>query len=466
MKKLPKGLPVAIACTLWLLAVLPVAPSAAASAPPKAPRELLVEPAAILLDGTLVVSWLSHSGKLVGDYTIQWKTASQAYDASRQVSVHCPPSRARSEKFVFLGDVGDAGDAEDELPISMECTRAVLEDLKDGVEHTIQVFETNEHGVGPPAETTVMPLSGTTRLRRFTEDIVRTYEGEHPWLRKAWAYMAEPGFELSPNPLVRSVVFSKCWLPESMRPPHLVKLPWVRSGDSLPGCRVFAMLIDQTAWERERTIVHEIAHVYSLTVGSGSSPASLGAALVYFDRLCRTKSRSNAECDPKELLADVMTASVLGKLNGYYWLALQRETDAPLPEREALEVVRSAVKGEMPHWFEAMYGGTARTQGMRRLWHDVRMMGSTEKRLPTAYFKFGPDDWSASWRDEWRGRGGITDMQRHSKLLVVNYFSNALGGYCDDLIATKSAFGRHFEGNPWREGGCVPRIPMGVVPEK
>ena len=285
-----------------------------------------------------------------------------------------------------------------------------------GREHTVRVVATNAVGDGPPsAEVTATPLTPLGHLRAFIEmDIVQKYGAAHPWLRKAWEYMNRPGFQLSvANPTLTGL--------GQLTANGKVTTSCVSGVDVLMSCRSTGMTIRPDAATSARVIVHEMAHVYTDNNGLIASPAPLGVAHVYLDRL-PLAATGNVWCGANELIADLLTISVLPDARTTYWHSCNRSNAAR--QNEALVVVRSALGGQMPAWFGTTYGSS--DPDLERFWSHVKNMS--------------------------------TDRQ-----VAVHHLRNAFGGYCSINSTNRSAQGKNAVRNPWRDGGCVPQAPGNVA---
>ena len=275
-----------------------------------------------------------------------------------------------------------------------------------GREHTVRVVATNAAGDGPHSvEVTATPLTPVGHLRAFVEkDIVQKYGAAHPWLRAAWEHMNRPGFNL-----------------------QVYRHPGGHSGFVVPNCGVYVdrlwscsvdnMAIDPDSTTSAAVITHEMAHVYTLTNGLASNPSPLGAAHVYFNRL-----NLGSSCPANELYADILKMTVLPNDRMSYWGPCNGGNAART--QEALAVVRSALRGEMPAWFGTTYGNS--DPDLEQFWAHVKEVSSR--------------------------RNAVTYQLR-----------NAFGGYCENRTATSSAKGYGPVRNPWRDGGCVPQEPGSVA---
>ncbi len=349
----------------------------------------------------LDVSWeapASNGGSFVTGYKVQWKSGEQDYDESREATVYGHPVYS-------------------------------ISGLRSGVLYTIRVIAMNNVGEGlPSTEVSDSPLSALDRLRRFiATDVVEAHESSHPWLRTTWDYM-ESGFDLRVNySLNGGIVLSGC-----------------SYEDGLKKCRAEAMEIGPRSVNNLELLLHEMAHVFTLTNGLLDEPAPLAAAHLYIYSLEDT-AEPTGFCLPSELLADILQLSVVGvsadqgtsdTIAGY-WGYCNGDYDAgqadPLTE-EALTVVNSALSGQMPQWFADTYHDSDGNADLEQLWSDIKSIPRKE-RFILAY----------SLRDQF---GGYCGNPQVAAVLDIESSSERVS---DNEIK-----------NPWRDGGCVPEAPGGL----
>ena len=390
------------------------ATGAVAATVPGVPQNLRVLPDSIR---SLNVSWedpTSDGGSAVTWYKVQWKSGEEEYDSSRQKHVR------RS----FLTSWGGRS-----YPIP---------DLIIGVQYTVRVIATNQVGDGPPSvEVTEAPLSTLDALRRFIEiDVVQAHETSHPWLRTTWEYM-QSGFEFE-------VIYS---------PPYHTGASVSRScsgEDGLQECRADGMEVGYVRITEFPLITHEMAHVYTLTNGLVEDPAPLGVAHLYFDSL---DTRLPGFCSPAELFADIFELSVVGGgVNQGHWDGIitywefcnpgYQVGDADPQTLEALTVVNSALRGQMPQWFADTYHDANGNPDLEQLWTDIKSMSSGMDRVTVTY----------RMRDQFGGYCGDPQVSEFLDVLATQIPSER--GSNDKIR------------NPWRESRCVPEAPDGlsVVP--
>ena len=274
------------------------------------------------------------------------------------------------------------------------------------------------------------PLSDLDRLRRFiATDVVEAHESSHPWLRTTWEYM-KSGFELKVSSSSRGggSVEDGC-----------------SYEDGLQKCRAEVMKIGVQSVNSLGVLLHEMAHVFTLTNGLLDEPAPLAAAHLYFYGL--DIAEPLGFCRPGELLADILQLSVVGvgadqgsggSFAGY-WALCNGDYEAgqadPLT-KEALTVVNSALSGQMPQWFADTYHDSNGNVDLEQLWSDI-------KSIP-------------------RGPGG--------RFLLAFSLREQFGGYCGnsqvagvlDIASSSERVSDNEIRNPWRDGGCVPEAPSGL----
>ena len=351
--------------------------AAAWSGTPGAPRSLSVF---LPDDGQLRVSWDEPSfdgGSAVSEYRVEWKSGDQEYDASRSAAVTGLSHR--------------------------------IAGLTNGLEYTVRVTAVNPNGDGVPAEVVGVPLSDLNRLRAFMErDIVEEYEGSHPWLRATWNHMNKEGFTLTTSSGDSASVGLEC------------------SGEiDLEKCSAVRMQVGDRNIYNESVLLHEMAHVFTMTNGLGAA-APLGIAHLYLD----SKDFQSARCSTAEIYADLLALSVSDTANVTYWERCNQDYQSGESDSltgNALAVVRSALSGVLPQWFADYYNDSEANPDLERVWEDVKL------------------------------------LDEEATYLVAYRLRDEFGGYCD---GPKVADALDSDGsdirNPWRDGGCVPEAPDGL----
>ena len=349
----------------------------------------------------LEVRW-SSSDSSTTSFKIQWKSGSEGFDSSRQVSSD-PATSIESVQSTSAGDR----------------YKTTLSGLTDGVEYTVRVIAVNSNGDSDPSsEVTGTPQSTPGQVREFWEnEVIKIFEGSRPWLRETWDHITGENAR---------VFFTE----ESGFHPGVdvgcsVNRP---TAPRLRECYAKLVGIERGYYNLIYGIIHELAHVYTLANSVTATPAPLGVAHLYFHDL--VSSRGGQACDPVELYTDAVTLvddeDLASSATSTYWTICSLVPAAP--SEQALDVVRSATAGQMPSWFADTYNDSNGNPNLERVWADVKAI---------------PDfRWRAS---------------------VVFQLRNEFGGYCDDHQATASAFSDGVTRNPWRDGGCVPEAPEQVA---
>ena len=349
--------------------------------------------------GTLVPG--DRVSEVVSSFKVQWKSGSQEYDSSRQETLASTPGSAGSASTVTY------------IP-----SYAIM-GLTNGTEYTVRIIAVNTHGDSPSSvEKSGTPNAKPDQLREYIEDeIVKKNENSYPWLRHTWDYMTNNNVRLNVRNYGASKVSRVC-----------------REGQGMASCYVSSMTIaadvlDGDADAKKWTILHELAHVYTLANGVSSTPAPLAMAHLYFDSL------NGQGCASTELYADILASLVLGgsTTSASYWNNCAGASDSAA----ALAVVRSAAGGQAPSWFATTYNDSNGDPDLEQVWADLIAMG------PSNHL-------------------GIRDTQR----AVAYQLRDQFGGYCDTQVASRAireeGVARAATGNPWKDGGCVPDAPTSL----
>ena len=288
----------------------------------------------------LEVRW-SSSDSSVTSFKVQWKSGSEEFDSSRQVSSSTTASIVNVQST-------SAGDR----------YKVTISGLTDSTEYTVRVIAVNSNGDSDPSsEVAGTPQSTPGQAREFWEqEVVEIFESSRPWLRETWDHIT------AENALVfftdgGGVAGVEC----SINRPTAPRLRECYA-THVAAWRTFANLI--------YVIVHELAHVYTLANSVTSTPAPLGIAHLYFHDLTSPPGRGGQSCDPTELYADAVAVLAGDLLSSTYWgLCSFTPSD---PTAEALAVVRSATTGQMPSWFADTYNDSNGDPNLERVWADVK----------------------------------------------------------------------------------------------
>ena len=379
----------------FFLVIVPVA--FAQSSVPQAPTAVAVYD---IESEKLEVRWSSSDAVSTTAFRIQWKSGSEEFDSSRQLSSDPAASIVSSQST-------SAGDR----------YKATLTGLSDGTEYTVRVVAANASGDSDPSgETTGTPRFSPGQEREFIEEeVVGIFESSYPWLRQTWDYMTTQNLRVVP-----------VWFePGASGQAGIACSPNRPMESNLRKCYVTGLLLGRSTMELIRAVTHELAHVYTLVNSVTGTPGPLGVAHLYFDSL--EVSGDAGACDPIELYADALTYLVHGPaVSSSYFISCSGITDSLI--EEAVAVVRSAASGAMPSWFATTYHDSNGEPDLERVWADVKAVPNTDRRAA-----------------------------------VVFQLLDAFGGYCDNQKATDAAFGSGAARNPWNDGGCVPEAPTNVA---
>ena len=348
--------------------------------------------------GSLRLGTLVPGGRLssvVSSFKLQWKSGSQEYDSSRQEVLAPKPLVSGASSTAYVPSYAITG-------------------LTNGVEYAVRIIASNAHGdSSPSAERTATPNARPDQLRQYIEDeLVEKNEGSFPWLRHTWDYMKSNNVRL----FVRNYGSSKVSL-------------YCRDGYDLSSCYASSMTIstgvlDGDVNAKKRTILYELAHVYTLANGVSPTPAPLAMAHLYFDSL---------GCASTELYADILASLVLGgsTTSASYWNSCAGAGNSAA----ALAVARSAAGGRVPSWFSSTYNDSNGNPDLEKVWADLIGMGTPN------YLYI-----------------------RRTQTAMAYQLRRQFGGYCDKRLVSSAvrsdSVERAVTRNPWKDGGCVPGAPV------
>ena len=373
--------------------------------PPGAPEAVQVY---VYVTGKLEVRWTAAAAAVITGFKVQWRSPTEEWDASRSDEVD--PATAHVEW----------SSTEDSRRY-----RHALDGLTNGTEYQVRVIGSNGGADGNPSEeTSEAPQSSSTHAQAadFIEnELITVHESANPWLRVAFdwidaanrqndPYGQRSGIEFNLGEQYWGQVVHSCFNSAGADLHHSLWDARARH------CHITRLYIAWDFVDVIPLITHELAHVLTLTNRLDGSPeVPLAIARLYFAQV-------DHGCDyrpAREVLADLIMLTVFGDAGlgetGYWQHCVARDME------EALEVVRTALGGEMPSWLADTYGDEDGDLDLELVWSHVRAEG----------------DPSPVMRDLMR---------------------SAFGGLCRADALWNSAIRI-----PWRDGGCVPQAPPGLA---
>ena len=378
--------------------LISAATAAVTAAPPSItpgePQNLELTPVAVGTNGVgIKVFWDAASATGDSDisgYRIQWKGGNQDYPDDQET------------RQAFVENAPYTIDTSSPSPI-------------EGDELTVRVTAVNGAGAGVWTEKIGWLPENNTDLKLWL--LMKEYADEKqttfPWVLETWNYLDryEVPVEVGPTPGLGGVPL----------------LPCVRSytdgDDGLKECHIRNITILQIEDPKPRVIIHEMAHAYTLANRVTDAPVPLAIGHLYFDSL--NLQGGLRGCEPLELYADVLTMLTLDIDKSSYWKTCNG--DNAQREAHALDVLRSAVNGEMPQWFADTYTDSEGEVDLEHLWADVQDLPGRE------------------WN------------------VVIYQLRNAFGGYCNNELTWKSVdYSDDNLTQPWVDGGCPPPEPSSL----
>ena len=350
--------------------------------------------------GRLWLKWRQpwHEGDTpISKYLIQWRASGEGFDESRQAEVTdvmklthtidgVSADSIYTVRIVALNQAG-RGLFSEEVEEKLR-DRALLEVAEDSLAQ-LSPSERGDLGI----------LLRDYFWRYVEDDMLPRYEKDHTWLRPAWNHIKQ-----------EVVLLNVCLEPycdmSHAASVHFNCLDLRNSGGQLESCGLHGLVLRRPFLTDDSIIAHELGHVLTLANGVGENQAPLAFAFLYFVQL------AGDDCSAKELYADTLEALVIGRGNTSYYWPRCRQTPAA-PSREAKQIVKEALAGQIPEWFEGYYQLDDGGWDHKSIWADI-------KRL-----------------DEGALEATIYNLREQ------------FGGYCSLSPATLMA-----SRNPWRAGNC------------
>ena len=364
----------------------------------------------------LEVRWSSSDAGDTTSYKIQWKSGSEDYDSTRQLT-----SDPATKKVAL------------QSTSSVERYADIITGLTDDTEYTVRVLATNANGdsdasieaTGTPTDEPHLDIDNAGEF--IENEVVEHFESSHPWLRETWDYITSESIHVLFH--IGAGGGGAAHITCQDR-----NLSSAQLALEEPLCSVWLVQIGRYDDTLIHTVTHELAHVYTLSNGAASTPGPFGVAHIYFHSLVSPPGLGGRACRPNELYADAMSILVHGDGivdSTNYWGECALITNTV--STEALGVVRSAVAGDMPSWFDDTYDDSNGDPELARVWADIKAIAK---------------------RPEWIHEDGVAALFQ---------LKDSFGGYCDNANATESVVGSGVTRNPWSDGGCVPGAPRSVT---
>ena len=210
-----------------------------------------------ITSGKLEVRWSTSDFAATKGFKLQWKSGSQEYDSSRQLTVPWGThmlaywswtETSRRYKYVIGG-------------------------LNNGTEYAVRVIATNANGESEPSpEASGTPQSTPGQPYLFIENEHINIHGDaHPWLRRTWNHIKSHNINVEFTQSGRSWVIDGCYsdicIQHGFRPisPRVV----INRNDS----RLIGV------------ITHELAHIYMSSAVIAPNPAEVAIGVLYFQNL-------------------------------------------------------------------------------------------------------------------------------------------------------------------------------------
>ncbi len=140
-----------------------------------------------------------------------------------------------------------------------------------------------------------------------------------------------------------------------------------------------------SASDSNPSIIHELAHIYTLSNRVVSNPLPIAAAYLYFEEL--VGGEGTRGCIPYEIFADITRAIVFYEVRhayNHYW-GMCPNTPAFFPTEEAMSVTDDAFSGRVPQWFYDRFQQPGGSLDYERIWAAVSGIDNERSRKVVIY---------------------------------------------------------------------------------
>ena len=242
-----------------------------------------------------------------------------------------------------------------------------------------------------------------TNYNRFSwyikTQVVDRYGEDQPWLQAAWNVTNTTQFRYITMNATTSVSYGtrNSW----GNYPH-------------KATKVMVTRADAIGTPYDKTFVHELAHVYTMSNRVSNTPLAMATAHLYFVELAA------GTCPSEEIMADAAIYLVFDPRSTLYWGSCPHLPYKPTDE--AVAIVRDAFSGQIPPWFDETFRHADGDLDHEAIWAAVR--DSTDHR---------------------------------QKRVVVYMLRNSFGGYCASYQVHEFLKGEVHTldaTQPWIDGGC------------
>ena len=257
-------------------------------------------------------------------------------------------------------------------------------------------------------------LTAVNPLSRAVKELVDRHVLEHPWLQEVWDLTnnAEFVYQLvdRDSPLLAGAsgrVFPGETFPDGKGGHHVRGVIWIRT----PATTTTGIVDGSESVHG--TIIHELAHVYTLSLRDSEEMVGIAAGWLYLHRLLGPAGIALG-CSTSELYAELAKALVFGWRWPDPWSPCPNVPDQS--SGEVLALFREAFEGRIPQWFYDTFEGPSGGLDYQSIWLAVKESASYD---------------------------------------VVHGFSEAFGGYCSSIQEVWHSVDTGTDiGQPWIDGGC------------